>query len=116
VIATQVVADFVQVLSLDLLPDDAAVADQLPGCLEHHGPQSDAVFGVAADVALDPLFHSGAVHRRGIVAHGLGIGNHESQGVRIFVRKFAEHESLGFKNGGHERVGRTLLSAAFHWK
>jgi len=61
------VADFVEKLAIDLLANDAAVADHFTGCFQDHRPEADTVFLVSAAVADDPFRYAGAIDGRGIV-------------------------------------------------
>src|ERR1700723_2402328 len=91
------VSDFIEAFPFHLLEEDPAIADQLRGRGQFHGPEADAVVAVALPVAFDPLLHAGAVERRGIVAHGFRIRKNQRQPVRIWRREFAESEAWGLK-------------------
>src|SRR5664279_5413621 len=60
-IAAKMVADFQPRLALDVLLNDAAVADDFGVALQRHREQSVAVFAVSPQVALDPLHGVAAV-------------------------------------------------------
>jgi hypothetical protein len=57
-----------------------------------------AVSGVAATVAGDPLFDSGAIKGSGIEAHGFGIGEDAGEIVRIGRGEFAQNQAWSFED------------------
>jgi len=107
-VSEQVVSDFVEMLALNFLADDAAIADQFPGGLrrcrfqhrrfENHPPKADPVVFVPLAVAGNPLFDSGTIIGRGIVTHGFGITEDAGQSIRIFGSQFAQHQARCFKD------------------
>ena len=52
-VTADMVADFRQYLSMDILERQPAVADQLTGFLQAHGPQPEAVLPIAVHVPFD---------------------------------------------------------------
>lgn len=95
-IAAQVIADFVEPFPFYLLTNDPAVSDHFSGRFQSHGPEAYAVVDIAAAVALDPLRHAGAIKGRGIVAHGLRVGENLGQRFGIFGDEFAQDQAGGF--------------------
>jgi hypothetical protein len=95
-IAADVVADLDFVRVVDLLYNEAAVADQFLSCLQDHRPEAVAFVDVTATVPRYPLFDCRVIERRGIEAHGFRIGEDAGEGVDIVGDEFAEDEALGF--------------------
>ena len=101
------VSDFVEALAFDFLQDDAAIADDfldvVPGLgilprSELHCPEADAVAAVASAVAFDPLLDAGAIVRYGVIAHGFGIGEDQSESVGILLDELAQLKSGGLED------------------
>src|ERR1700691_2733530 len=99
--AAQVVSDFVKVLAIDLLPDDATIADEFRYALQLQSPKADAVLNVTLPVSRNPLLDSGAIVRSGIIAHGFRIGQNLSQSVGVFGDKFAQQQPWGLEDRHH---------------
>jgi len=101
------VSDFVEALAFDFLQDDAAIADDFLDVVlglgilprsELHCPEADAVAAVAYAVAFDPLLDTGAIVRYGVIAHGFGIGEDQSESVGILLDELAQLKSGGLED------------------
>src|SRR5580658_6253306 len=95
-IVTQVVSDFVKALAIDLLPDDATIANEFLRALQLQTPKADAIVNVTQPVSRNPLLDSLAIVGSGIIAHGFRIGENLRQGVGVFGDEFAQQQSWGF--------------------
>src|SRR5450432_4029560 len=72
-VMTEMASDLIEFVAVDLLEDDAAVANEFVGCDQLHGPESYAVVAIPLEIAGDPLLDSGAIERSGIEEHGFGV-------------------------------------------
>lgn len=98
-VAAQVVTDFVKPLALEFLTSDSTIADQLAGHFQKHGPEADAIILVALAIARDPLFDSGAIVWRTIVAHSFRVREYARKVGGILGKEFAQGQAACFDVG-----------------
>jgi hypothetical protein len=97
--AMDVIADLWLLHSLNLLPDEPAVADQGSG-VSQNDPQQPGPHRVAADLSSDPLIHFFAAVRPRIEAHGFRIAENLKERRRVGGLKFAEQQTWS-RDGEH---------------
>ena len=88
-IPPQMVSNFEFLHGIHQLHCYATVSQELSGRFQLDRPQPMAILRIAAAVTSDPFLDALAIHRRWIVAHSLGVGDYEREGVGIFGDEFA---------------------------